>query len=94
MSTNRNELITENMKLVYYVLNKYYHKYIGDEDMIQVGMVGLVKAADKFDESKSKFSTFAVLCIRHAIQDELRKRNKEPKMMSLEDLMEDNHNSL
>jgi RNA polymerase sigma factor (sigma-70 family) len=47
-------------------------------------MLGLCKAAEKWDESKSKFSTFATICIRRAIQDEFRKRAKHQGILSLE----------
>ena len=84
---NKSDLVNENIKLVYYTINKYHSKYIRDEDMIQVGMVGLCKAADKYDERKVKFSTFACVCIRNAIRDELKKRQKYGKPLSYEALI-------
>lgn len=81
---NRDELITENMNLVYSLINKEFPTYIGDEDLIQCGMVGLCKAADKWDESKSEFSTFAWRCIRHEILHEFRSRKKHYGVLSLD----------
>ncbi len=55
-----------------------------DEDIIQCGMLGLCKAAEKWDESKSKFSTFAMFSIRSAIKDEFRRRAKHLGILSLD----------
>lgn len=65
---SRDKLIEDNMNLVYYLINRYYPNYNKDEDVIQEGMVGLVKAADRWDESKGKFSTFASKCILNQIK--------------------------
>lgn len=81
----KQQLIEDNMKLVYYLINREYPTYIHDEDIVQCGMLGLCKAADKWDESKSKFSTFAMFCIRSEIQMEFRKRAKhEHYILSLD----------
>ena len=64
------------MRLVHFVLNKYYPGYTKDEDIIQCGMVGLVGAANTFDESKGTFSTYAVRCVMNQINTELRNRKK------------------
>tara|TARA_R100001377_G_C3194757_1_gene112227 strand:+ start:2465 stop:2959 length:495 start_codon:yes stop_codon:yes gene_type:complete len=37
------------------------------DDYIQAGLIGLLKAIRGHDESKSKFSTFATVCIRNSI---------------------------
>lgn len=80
MSTvTKQQLIEDNMKLVYHLIHREYPTYINDEDIIQCGMLGLCKAADKWDESKSKFSTFAMFCIRSEIQMEFRKRAKHER---------------
>ena len=47
-------------------------------------MLGLCKAAEKWDEKKSKFSTFAVICIRSEIQLEFRRRAKHQGILSLD----------
>ena len=46
------------------------------EDCIQVGLIGLLKAIRNYDPDKSKFSTFATICIRNEI---LRFKNKNKK---------------
>jgi RNA polymerase sigma factor (sigma-70 family) len=72
------------MNLVYSFIAKEFPKHIGDEDLIQCGMVGLCNAADKWDESKSEFSTFAWMCIRHEILREFRSRKKHYGVLSLD----------
>lgn len=72
------------MRLVHFVLNKYYPGYTKDEDIIQCGMVGLVGAANTFDESKGTFSTYAVRCVMNQINTELRNRKKYKTDLSLD----------
>lgn len=80
----KQKLINENMNLVYFVINKYYPSLRGDEDIIQAGMLGLCMAADKFDESKSQFSTYASSCISGQIVKEIRRRAKHNGVLSLD----------
>lgn len=77
-------LIEDNMNLVYSLITKEYPTYIHDEDIIQCGMLGLCKAADKWDESKSQFSTYAWYCIRNEILQEFRRRMKHQGVLSLD----------
>lgn len=88
MPSARDKLITDNMRLVYHM-----YKTIGDgpikdrykEDIISEGMLGLVKAADSFDESRGvRFSTYATMCIRNAMLMFIRKTKKhDPHEVSL-----------
>lgn len=79
----RQQLIEDNMNLVYSLISKEYPTYLGDEDIIQSGMVGLCKAADKWDESKSKFTTYAWNCIRNEIRQEFINRKPHSQTISL-----------
>ncbi len=80
----KDELIIENMKLVYYLISKYYPTFIGDEDLQQVGMLGLCKAANTWNEEKSKFSTYASKCILNEINFEFKRRKKHNGVLSLD----------
>lgn len=80
----KQQLIEDNMKLVYHLVHREYPTYIHDEDIIQCGMLGLCRAAEKWDETKSKFSTFAMFCIRSEIQMEFRRRAKHQGILSLD----------
>lgn len=82
--TDREQKIIDNMGLVHYVLHKYFPLYIDNQDNIQNGYVGLIKAVDSFDESTGNtFSTYAFRCIFNEIAMDLRRRNKYAKDISL-----------
>lgn len=82
--TDREQKIIDNMGLVHYVLHKYFPLYIDNQDNIQNGYVGLIKALDSFDESTGNtFSTYASRCIFNEIAMDLRRRNKYAKDISL-----------
>ena len=51
------------------------------EDCIQVGLVGLLKSIRKHDPKKSKFSAYAVVCIKNAISSFVKKHNKKNKVV-------------
>ena len=57
----RESTIQQNMGLVHACAQRYKGKGIDYDDLFQAGCVGLVKAADGFDEGRGlKFSTYAV----------------------------------
>ena len=47
------------------------------DDYIQVGLIGLLKAIREHDPERSKFSTFATVCIRNAIKNLKEKDEKK-----------------
>lgn len=79
-----NQLIEDNINLVRGVLNRYYPSYKHDEDMFQIGCIGLCKAAQRWDSSRGEFSTIAYMLIRREINNELRKKSREPQLLSLD----------
>ncbi|MEW1905868.1 MULTISPECIES: RNA polymerase sigma factor SigF [unclassified Streptomyces] len=57
----RNTLIEINMSLVRYAAGRFRARADEMEDIVQVGMIGLIKAIDRFDLSREvEFATFAV----------------------------------
>ena len=57
----RDRLITDNTGLVYMVLKRFGNRGYEQEDLFQIGVIGLMKAIDKFDVSREfSFSTYAV----------------------------------
>lgn len=72
------------MKLVYFLVNKYYPTFSKNEDIIQTGMIGLCKAADRWDSTKAKFSTFASKIILSEIKHEFRRNGRSVKTLSLD----------
>lgn len=60
----RDELISENLGLVHSCANKFRNRGIDYDDLYSAGCLGLVKAADGFDETLGfRFSTYAVPAI-------------------------------
>ncbi|MGV2915206.1 RNA polymerase sigma factor SigF [Streptomyces alfalfae] len=57
----RNTLIELNMSLVRYAAGRFRNRSDEMEDVVQVGMIGLIKAIDRFELSREvQFATFAV----------------------------------
>jgi RNA polymerase primary sigma factor len=66
----KEEMITANLRLVWFVARRYRGLGVPFEDLVQEGTVGLVRAVDRFDHRRgAKFSTFAVWWIRRAVKD-------------------------
>lgn len=64
----RRILVQHNIRLVISIANQYMNRGVSLEDLIQEGLLGLLKAIDKFDYRKGfKFSTYATWWIRQAI---------------------------
>lgn len=69
----RDTLVTENMGLVYSSARKYTGRGYEMEDLIQVGVIGLMKGIDRFDLNFDvKFSTYAMVMIVGEIKRFLR----------------------
>ena len=69
----RDTLIEENMGLVYSVARRFLGRGVDQEDLFQIGSIGLIKAVDKFDPAfQVRFSTYAVPMITGEIKRFLR----------------------
>lgn len=71
--TERDALVEANTGLVYMVLKRFYNRGHEPEDLFQIGVIGLLKAIDKFDTNTDfSFSTYAVPMIIGEIRRFLR----------------------
>lgn len=70
-------LVTDNLKLVQYVIHQMHlREYTDYDELYQEGCIGLIKAAINFDDKAgTKFSTFAFKYIRGFILSYLERRN-------------------
>jgi RNA polymerase primary sigma factor len=65
----KERLINSNLRLVIKFARRYQGHGLALQDLIQEAMLGLIRAAEKFDWRRGyKFSTYAVLWIKQAIQ--------------------------
>jgi RNA polymerase sigma factor FliA len=82
----RSELFYSYLKLVKFVAGRYIadarsrEGVLQHEDLLQVGMIGLLEAIDRFEPERGfKFETYAASRIQGAIQDELRRIDWLPR---------------
>ena len=69
----RDKIIKGNLKLILSVIKRFSYKKENNDDLFQVGTIGLMKAIDNFDLSHNvKFSTYAVPMISGEIRRFLR----------------------
>ncbi len=81
----RDELIAHNLRLVAHVAKKFDNTAIETEDLISIGIIGLIKGIDTFDRRKGvRLATYVARCIENEILMALR-RLKGRNETSLED---------
>jgi RNA polymerase sigma factor for flagellar operon FliA len=86
----RDQLIMKYAPLVKNIVGRMTYKLPIDaadrEDLVNVGIIGLMEALDKFDRNRNvQFETFARFRIRGAILDELRSRDWVPRSVRHKD---------
>lgn len=76
-------IIAEHGQIVRFIAHKLSHTLpasVDVDDLINVGLVGLMDAAERFDAARGfKFQTFAEFRIRGAMIDELRRQDWVPR---------------
>jgi RNA polymerase primary sigma factor len=71
----RDDFVAANLRLVLSVVRRYRFRWAGrvdEDDVLQMGAIGLIRAVEKFDWTKGfKFSTYATWWIKQAIEQSL-----------------------
>lgn len=82
---DKEKLILDNLGLAKYMAKQFRNCPIPYEDRVSIAYLGLVKAANTFDETRQvKFITYAFTVMRTEILLELRKQRKRMKTLSLD----------
>ena len=64
----RNTLIEHNLRLVAHIVKKYYTQTGGQDDLISIGTIGLIKGISTFKpDKKVRLATYASRCIENTI---------------------------
>ena len=67
LTEEQRQLVADNIKLPRFVISKYYSLHSNDEDIHSIACEGLMLAAQKWDEDRGTFSTYASYVIRSMI---------------------------
>ena len=88
----RGRLIEHNLRLVAHIVRKYYTSQTGQEDLISIGTIGLIKAVDSFkSENGARFATYAAKCIQNEILMHFRAQKKIQCEVSINDTIDMDH---
>ena len=83
----RNQLVSENLNLIRSIVKRFMGRGYDYEELFQVGCIGLIKAADRFQLGFNvRFSTYAVPLIMGEIQRFIRDDNPLHISRSLKEL--------
>ena len=85
----RQKLISHNLRLVSHIVRKYYSGNKCSEDLVSIGVIGLVKAVDSFRlQGGAKFATYAAKCIQNEILMYFRSQKRICSEVSLSDTID------
>ena len=80
----RNQLIEHNLRLVAHIVKKYEHKSDDIDDLISIGVIGLIKGIDSFSNKHgTRLTTYAARCAENEILMYFRNSKKHSKNVSL-----------
>lgn len=87
-SNAREILIIHNIRLISLIVKSYESIYYETDELISVGMIGLIKSVDTYDLDKNtKFSSYASSCIRNELFMYFKKNNKHTSIRSLKEVV-------
>ena len=82
----RDILIERNLRLVAHIVKKYIHSGKETDELISIGIIGLVKAVNTYNFDKgSRLATYAALCIDNELLMLMRGDKKRSREVSLYD---------
>lgn len=80
----RNILVECNLRLVAHIAKKYYSDNRDVDDLISIGIIGLIKAVNTYNPNKgNRLVTYAAKCIENELLMMLRGEKKRSKDVSL-----------
>lgn len=82
----RNVLIEHNLRLVAHIVKKYEHNQVDSDDLISIGVIGLIKGIDSYSyKHGTRITTYAARCIENEILMYFRNDKKNSKNVSMND---------
>lgn len=85
------KLVTSNLKFVVNIAKKYKDSGVPFSDLISEGNIGLIRAAQKFDETKNvRFISYAVWWVKNSIQECIEAYNVKNETNSIQDYVINN----
>lgn len=80
---SKKDLVVEHLPLVKKVASRIYRRIpegvVDFDELVNTGVIGLIKAIDRYDSNRAKFSTYAYIKIRGEILDYLRRLDFLPR---------------
>jgi RNA polymerase nonessential primary-like sigma factor len=88
---SKNQLVAANTGLVNEICNFYRDRGVANPDLVQEGMLGLMKAVDKYDPERGfrcRFSTYAFWLIRQSVSRAIAEKSRLIRLpVHIHDLM-------
>lgn len=82
---SRGKLIEHNLRLVAHIAKKYENTDEDKDDILSIGILGLIKAVDTFQlNSNNKLATYAARCIENEILMTLRANKNKKNIIKLQ----------
>ena len=80
----RNKLIEHNLRLVAHIVKKFENRNSDNDDLISIGIIGLIKGIDTYkDKHGTRITTYCARCIENEILMYFRSNKKNDKNISI-----------